>query len=120
MEDERGTFRPVMARKEREREGKESSGYLTGSMGHGGDFLRLATASQLSALSSSEAQRSAKAKKPRPGPASTRPTGEVGHPLSLVVPDALVLSSQVPIACLDCLHSDSTIIILPSLCMSDP
>lgn len=32
MEDERGTFRPVMARKEREREGKESSGYLTGSM----------------------------------------------------------------------------------------
>lgn len=36
MEDERGTFRPVMARKEREREGKESSGYLTGSMGHGG------------------------------------------------------------------------------------
>lgn len=120
MEDERGTFRPVMARKEREREGKESSSYLTGSMGHGGDFLRLATASQLSALSSSEAQRSAKAKKPRPGPASTRPTGEVGRPLSLVVPDALVLSSQVPIACLDCLHSDSTIIILPSLCMSDP
>lgn len=52
MEDERGTFRPVMARKEREREGKESSDYLTGSMGHGGDFLRLATASQLSALSS--------------------------------------------------------------------
>lgn len=36
MEDERGTFRPVMARKEREREGKESSDYLTGSMGHGG------------------------------------------------------------------------------------
>lgn len=118
MEDERGTFRPVMARKERKREGKESSGYLTGSMGHGGDFLRLATASQLSRPQ--EAQRSAKAKKPRPGPASTRPTGEVGHPLSLVVPDALVLSSQVPIACLNCLHSDSTIIILPSLCMSDP
>lgn len=117
MEDERGTFRPVMARKGREREGKESSGYLTGSMGHGGDFLRLATASQ---LSHPQTQRSAKAKKPRPGPASTRPTGEVGHPLSLVVPDALVLSSQVPIACLDCLHSDSTIIILPSLCMSDP
>lgn len=118
MEDERGTFRPVMARKGREREGKESSGYLTGSMGHGGGFLE--TCDGLSALSSSEAQRSAKVKKPRPGPASTRPTGEVGHPLSLVVPDALVLSSQVPIACLDCLHSDSTIIILPSLCMSDP
>lgn len=68
MEDERGTFRPVMARKGREREGKESSGYLTGSMGHGGDFLRLATASQ---LSHPQTQRSAKAKKPKsqgPGP----------------------------------------------------
>lgn len=66
MEDERGTFRPVMARKEREREGKESSGYLTGSMGHGGDFLRLATASQLS-----HPQRLSAAPKPKsqgPGP----------------------------------------------------
>lgn len=66
MEDERGTFRPVMARKEREREGKESSSYLTGSMGHGGDFLRLATASQLS-----RSQRLSAAPKPKsqgPGP----------------------------------------------------
>lgn len=67
MEDERGTFRPVMARKGREREGKESSSYLTGSMGHGGDFLRLATASQLSALSSSRgsAQRQSQKAKAR-------------------------------------------------------
>lgn len=52
MEDERGTFRPVMARKEREREGKESSSYLTGSQQHGpwGGFL--ATCDSLSALSS--------------------------------------------------------------------
>lgn len=36
MEDERGTFRPVMARKEREREGKESSDYLKAAWAMGG------------------------------------------------------------------------------------
>lgn len=65
MEDERGTFRPVMARKGREREDKESSGYLTGSMGHGGGFL--ATCDSLSALSSSRgsAQRQSQKAKAR-------------------------------------------------------
>lgn len=65
MEDERGTFRPVMARKEREREGKESSGYLTGSMpGPWGGFLE--TCDSLSALSSSDsAQRQSQKAKAR-------------------------------------------------------